>query len=616
MVNRVSNIGIGFVLLLTFCLYLFPISQSEFLNWDDPLYLTGNEWILTDQALSAIWIENKIPNPYPLTFTVLHFQWKFFGLHSFFFHLTNLLLHLLNIFLWFKLLKKFKLNGISLWLPLFLYAIHPVQVETVMWISEIKNLLSAFFYWLSFLLFLNYFETSNRRAYFYAGTFFFVVSLLSKSMTITLPVSLTLWSFIFYRHQFMQHLLRLLPLWCISVVFGLLSMASEGQYYYYRHEQILQRTGIERFFNGVESLYFYLGKFVYPGSLSCVYPQTLFGFPSPVWKLFFVLALLLLIAILFELARRLPQHSKLAIFCILNYGILASPILGFFSTTYLPLSKVADRYNYHPLPFLALLFALLLSGFIEKFSLRIKNFVYFFLAGWVLFLCCLMIQQALIWSQSLTLWTQAVRVNPEEAEVHYNLGSTYLEKGDRFRAKQCFEQALRRDPDHYASNNNYGNILVQEEKPFEAVPYFERAIQIYPPLWRAHSSLAQIYQKKGDPLKAIVHYKKALVAEDPHFLKNTILPKLAQLLLEQRFIEEALFYFQEIERYHGDPVVVAHGIDLCFREKMFLSILAQSRNGFFPEAIQSLHRSIQDASFTEDRFQNYWNLLRCGIEVD
>ncbi|MEK7486166.1 MAG: glycosyltransferase family 39 protein, partial [Planctomycetota bacterium] len=208
--------GLFLILMLTLLTYFYPVYQSEFLNWDDNFYLTENTEIQSQNAFYSIWIENRMPmpNPYPLTFSLIHLQYRIFGMNSAAFHLVNLLLHCLNIVLFWKILKKLNVSDGVLFIATSAYALHPVQVETVMWMSEVKNLLSAFWYWISFWAFLIFLENGPKKKIAYALLWTsFTLSLSAKSMTVTLPISLTLWLLIFHRKCWIRRSFQLFPLW-------------------------------------------------------------------------------------------------------------------------------------------------------------------------------------------------------------------------------------------------------------------------------------------------------------------------------------------------------------------------------------------------------------------
>lgn len=560
--EKIPFIGLGLILLFTIFAYFSPIRQSHFLNWDDTIYLTQNAEILSENAWYWIWIDSKMPNPYPLTFSVIRLQYQIFGLNAVAFHGVNLFLHLLNVCLFYKVLQKFGLAPKISLVPIAFYALHPVQVETVMWMSEIKNLLSATFYWISWLCFLSFLETKTKYRYVFYGLsgLTFVFSLLSKSMTITLPVSLLLWVYLFHRKDWKKVFLLLLPFFAISFYSGLASIQSETQYSVLeRHQAILDRTLFERIQDAVESFSFYVLRFFYPTDHACVYPK------DPLWPPYTwpnYIAILCIIVALFFLLKK--TKTPLIPFTFLNYGIVFGPISGFFATSYLPLTTVADRYNYHPLPFLALGITLILFSYSPiTIFFRQKMVSTFSFLLLLLVLSRLTHFQARFWTNSVSLWEQASLVNPQETEVFYNLGNAYGERQLWSKAKEAYEQVFFLDSQHSAANTNYGNILVLEGRLKDAIFYYQKALEKSPDLWRAHSSLAQIYHRLNEKEKAILHYQKSLSSEDVDLRNEILYIHLGLLLLEKKRIEDAKFYFQQSLKDSPHPFRASYGLALC-----------------------------------------------------
>ena len=523
------------ILILTVAVYYLPISQSKFLTWDDDLYVFENKELQDTKGWYWIWIENRMPNPYPITFSVLRLEYLAFGLDPALFHWGNLSLHLLNIVLFALFLHKLKISALIASFSVAVYALHPVQVETVMWVSEIKNLLSAGFYWLSWLAFLHYLEVPEKRKRYYAlGVSLFIFSLASKSMTVTLPVSLTLWLWFFHRNHFKSFFLRFLPLWFLSIAFGLLSIHSENKFYHSGHQPVLSRTLFEKMADVTEALCFYSTTFFYPRNLSCIYPHhPILG--SQLWvrygaTIVFVCGILILIKITFFSKHK--QQTQI-LFFFWNFGIVAGPILGWFATSYMQLSRVSDRYNYHSLPFLSLGLALWGAHYLKLLTpLQQRSLTILFL-GFLSFLIFCTAQQTQVWSTPISLWIQASKINPQETEVFYNLALSYLSEKKVENAMRAFEETLKIEPRHYKANNNYGNLLAEQGRNEEAIRHLKIAARVHPEEWTAHNNLAHIYHGLGKKEEAIPHYRKSLNNPDRSFVYNVTSLELADILREK-----------------------------------------------------------------------------------
>lgn len=536
-----SRFYLGAILFLTIFVFFQPMRQSEFLNWDDDLYVTNNKAIQSESGLYFIWVENQMPNPYPITFSVLWIQLQLFGMEPVPFHFVNLLLHLGNLVLCWIFFGKFCVSNPVRFGIVFFYALHPVQVESVMWVSEVKNLLSASFYWLSLFAFFRYFEGGTKRWVAYStGLLMFTISLAAKSMTVTLPVTLVLWALVFHQKQFWRHVLAFIPLWFISIFFGIMSIYNEARFYMERHQSTLDRTLLERLQHVTEAILFYLSKFFWPVSLGAVYPQHPLVLTDAISFLVMGLLFLFLAGCFFLLFFR-PEFPRLILFGIFNYGIVAGPILGFFSTTYLPLSLVSDRYNYHPLPFFLLALFLLLEKYLPK-NKTFRRVMILLLCPVLLLMLVQTHRHAFVWSNPIQLWQETSRINPKEAEVRYNVAHSFLQKNDMKQVEEAFLETLRLDPQHYPARIHYAATLVKQNRLEEALFHFSQSLRYSKRPWKDHYHIALISAKLKRNDQAIEHYEKMFKTMDPH---DEVQKKLRE---DQIYFKIGLLYWQKKQR--------------------------------------------------------------------
>ncbi len=532
------------ILFLTTLAYAYPVTNSEFLSWDDGLYLTQNPYIQTSQGWYYIWIENRMPNPYPLTFTVLWLEYLLFGLNSVLFHSVNLLFHLLNIVLFWFVLKKWNLGNTVQKIAVLVYALHPVQVQTVMWISELKNLLSATFYWISFLSFLHYFENKNnklKKISYALGLVAFILSLCAKSMTVTLPVSLILWIWIFQRSFFWKYFRTFLLLWLISLFFGVMTLESETRYYLPLHKTILNRTLLDRVQDTSASLWFYVWKFFYPVNLIFIYPKYPLMQPNTLASCFGILILLSLIVFFFYRARVGSNSTRLIAFSFLNYGVIAFPILGFFSTSFMNFSNVSDHYQYHPLPFLILAITLLIQELWKKpFDPILQRILYgSFVAG----LMSLTFQQAQVWTTSVRLWTYANEHHPKNSDILMNLGLVYFHQGENNRAEQYLQEAVLAGPEKGTAWHNLGFFYSNRKQVAKAIFCYEKALEATPPCYYAMVPLGEAHFFSHEIEEAKEFFFKAIQFD--------LQPELAHFYLAKIFrndYAEATIHLNEVFR--------------------------------------------------------------------
>jgi tetratricopeptide (TPR) repeat protein len=597
--GRFSGVlGLFLVLFLTVLTYSYAMWHSDFLNWDDDIYLTENKALRGSEGFYEIWVKQSMPNPYPLTFSLLRLEYMVFGLKAVPFHFVNLFLHLVNICLFAVVLKRIGILGFPAFLALACYAWHPVQVETVMWVSEVKNLLCSVFYWLSFLAFFRYLQARGfRRVVFYLLMFAcFVASLLSKSMSVTFPVSCLLWILLFRLPGLKFHLFLFLPFFFFSFYCGWLSMQNEARMIEESKEEAqMVRTLEQRLFTALNSLLFYLRQFFWPASLTCIYAPQWFLPVSFVGKSLFLLGVLLLGSWIFLLPFRFAHAVSLSLgsFALLNYGVVAGPILGFFTTSYLPHSAVADRYQYHPLPFLLIALALGLQELCPRLSKRMKEWGAFIFL--ILLFGCLSqtFSYAVVWIHSIPLWNHALSENETHYPIYYNLGNAYWYEGEFENAGVFYQKALELFPRHYKASNNYANVLLAQKRYEEARKYYEYSLQIKPDQGAPYANIGQIYHRQLQKEKAIEFYEKARNAPFP---EKIILNRLGDLYYEQKLWEKAERCYGEALALEIQPSEALHGLALTFAQKgdprqaeIFFR-QALERDPFFVEAVLNWSR--------------------------
>ncbi|MEK7483157.1 MAG: tetratricopeptide repeat protein, partial [Planctomycetota bacterium] len=267
---------------------------------------------------------------------------------------------------------------------------------------------------------------------------------------------------------------------------------------------------------------------------SCIYPHhPILG--SQLWvrygaTIVFVCGILILIKITFFSKHK--QQTQI-LFFFWNFGIVAGPILGWFATSYMQLSRVSDRYNYHSLPFLSLGLALWGAHYLKLLTpLQQRSLTILFL-GFLSFLIFCTAQQTQVWSTPISLWIQASKINPQETEVFYNLALSYLSEKKVENAMRAFEETLKIEPRHYKANNNYGNLLAEQGRNEEAIRHLKIAARVHPEEWTAHNNLAHIYHGLGKKEEAIPHYRKSLNNPDRSFVYNVTSLELADILREK-----------------------------------------------------------------------------------
>lgn len=331
-------IALAAILLISFISYL-PVLHNNFINWDDPEYIKNNP-LVTAFDLKGIFSTFILGNYHPFTILVYSLEYHLFGLNPAGYHAVNLLFHLGNIILVFYAVFLLSDKMTTALIASLLFGIHPLHVESIAWAAELKDVLYCMFFLSSYIFYLKYINGSQRRYYWYA-ILFFLASLLSKAMAVSLPLVFLLTDYFKGRKIDKKNLLEKAPFFLLSIIFGLIAIKAQKSFGYTELETVL--TFPQRMVFAVYSFVNYLVKLVLPLDLSVfyAYPENESGIFIPGYFFLYVLSFM---AVVIYLAYT-QRFTRKVIFG-----------LGFFTLTILmvlqllPVGKamMAERYSYIP----------------------------------------------------------------------------------------------------------------------------------------------------------------------------------------------------------------------------------------------------------------------------
>jgi protein O-mannosyl-transferase len=472
--------------------------------WDDDRYVIHNHLLIAPDGLRRIWFSLEAPSQYfPLTYTVLRVERSLWDLHPSGYHWVNILLHLANAFLVWGLLARLKIPGA--WLASVIFALHPIQVESVAWISELKNVLMGFFFLLTLWTWFEYVDARHqrRRILYVAALAFYLLALSAKATACTLPAALLLILWLKKKPIGRRALLEITPFVVLALGIGLVTVWWEK---YHQGTRMLVSLGpLERLLIASRAVWFYLGKIFWPAKLTFIYPQWQIDPTSPVAYLWLIAAIALVVAI--YCARRLFGRSVevAALFFVTTLG----PLLGFVMLYTFRYTFVADHYQY-----LASIgpIALASAGLV---TLSRSNKALQRLLGAASFaiLICLGL---LTWRQSATyhdaerLWRKTIAQNPGCWMAYNNLGVLEFQKDKIDDAIDNYERSLRLHSDYPEARYNLGSALLQKGKIEEAIKQCEKALELQPNDPDAHVVLGNAFMAKQDIDRAIGQYEQAL----------------------------------------------------------------------------------------------------------
>jgi tetratricopeptide (TPR) repeat protein len=524
-----------------FCLILAAVTILAYqpawhggLLWDDDNCTTPPE-LRTVDGLRRIWFQPRaIAQYYPLLYTSYWIQQRLWGDSPTGYHLVNLLLHIGCVVLVLKILRFLRVPGAEL--AAIIFALHPVNVETVAWIAERKNALSGIFALAATLFYLKFDESRSRRCYALALGLF-LLGLLSKTAIVTLPLA---WLVIFWWKQgaisWRRDVAPSIPFFFLAAVAGLVTRWFENTGIAYK-ATILNLSLLDRCLIAGRAFWSQLGKLLWPSNLMFVYPRWEIN-ATVWWQYLFPLAVLGLVGILWSLRR----WSRAPLAGVLVYIFLLLPSLGFLNIYFFIYSFVADHWQY--LACLGIITPcasgiVLLAGQFKRWQDWLEPGITLLIGGLLFLLTsqqsrmynnvetlyrttiarnptCWMAQvnlgnilyQANRIPEAMDLFNQALQMKP--AVAHYSLGNAFVKTGRTSEAIDEYKQALRIDPDDAEAHNNLGSALLLTGRTSEAIHEYEQALRLHPAYAKAHNNIGNALVQSGRASEAIDHFKNAL----------------------------------------------------------------------------------------------------------
>ena len=506
--------------------------------WDDESHLTQNPCVVGPLGLKEIWITTQAVY-YPLVLTAFWALHKFFGLNPLPYHLLNILLHAASAILLWRVLQVLRVRGA--WLGAALWALHPVMVQSVGWVTELKNTQSCVFYLLSILFFLKWEDQGgavsrppqrrigDRRSLVFAlCLLFFILATLSKPSVVMLPFVLALCIWWMRGKIRWRDTLALAPFALISVVASAWTIW-EQKFHAGAVGPDWEQTFPERLIIAGKAIWFYLGKLLWPHPLIFIYPRWDVDSSKVVAYLPLVAAIAGLVALWFIHAK----WSRALFFAASYYVISLFPVLGFFSVYFFRYSFVSDHFQYlasmGPLALTGAGIATLLGRFCETPDHFVSHPDTVPRSGntiasprWRLVLsgglCGIFLVSLgfLTWRQTaeyrdpFALYRATLQENPGCWMAHYNLGVVLSEQGEADQAIDHYRRAVDLRPDYAKAHYNLGRLLVEQGQLADAIAHCEKAAALNPADADAQNNLGVTLFGIGRADDAIAHYRKAL----------------------------------------------------------------------------------------------------------
>ena len=500
------------ILAATLLAYI-PAMQAGYI-WDDDDYLLENESVKQASGIVRTWSDiSANPQFYPMVFTTFWIEHQMWGLQPAGYHIVNILLHALSaIFLW-RILKRLEIPGAAVAAALF--ALHPVHVESVAWITERKNVLSGLFYMLSMIAYLRFCRfgdasSNSKRAVLYVASMaLFVMALPSKTVTCSLPavILLILW---WKRDRLRwRDFAAIAPMFAIGLAFARITVWME--------RNVVGAEGTEWGFSIFDrcliagrSLWFYAHKIVVPHPLMFNYPRWEID-DTQAWQYIFPVAIIAVLIALFSMRKRIGKGPLIA---VLMFAGTLVPAIGFFDVYPFRYSFVADHFQY----LASIGIIVLLTGTAAHL---LKH------------------NQSLAMIISLLVMLAFGALTFRHSRVFYAHGTLWAD-------------TLEKNENSWIASNHLGMMFMQD-RPDDAIRMFELTLQIKPDHELAHYNLGHVYVGKGNPEKAIEHLRAA-IAIDSSMIDAADF--LAAYLIKHNRIEEGFKTWQDMVDRHPDHIVL------------------------------------------------------------
>jgi tetratricopeptide (TPR) repeat protein len=546
--NRSLFVSAGICLISAAVFFVYRPALHGGFVLDDDVLLTQNSLLKSSRGLYQIWFTTAPVDYWPVMASSFWFEWRLWGDDPTGYHITNLALHIAESLLVWLILWRLRIAGA--FLAAIVFALHPVNVESVAWIAQRKNLLAMLFFLLSILSFVigedrraSAGRTPQRFLNFWDGLSLvtFVMAMLSKGSVVVLPVVLLL--IIWWRRPLAKwDFARMAPFFVVGGFLTLLNMwfQTHGAQAFARNVGFIERT-----LGAAAVIWFYLGKALLPINLAFVYPQWYIHADELRWWL--PLAAVIAATAALWSQRHRPWGSA-ALLAWAYFCVSLAPVMGFADIAFMNYSLVADHYQH-----LAIIGPIALAAaawsYVSSQTTAGGHLAAIVVASSaVVALACLTLNQSRIYEGPFTLYEATLAANPNAWLAHDELGNTLIKANRPDEAIAHFNRSLQLNPQQPKVHNNIGIALVKMGKLQEAQQQFEQALHLQPDFAEAQHYLGLVLMQIHQPDEAIAHFRRAIELKENY---PEAYDSLGQALLEMDRVEAAILCFEQ--SCHLDP---------------------------------------------------------------
>ncbi|MGO8988895.1 MAG: tetratricopeptide repeat protein [bacterium] len=607
--NKVNLFIFLSLIFLTMTAY-WEVRRNDFINLDDNLYVTENSHVQKGITLKGIfWAFTSTENGqwHPITWLSHMIDYQFFGLDARGHHMTNLLLHIINTLLLFILLYRMTAAAWQSGFVAALFALHPLHVESVAWISERKDVLCAFFWILALMTYFRYVKNQTKR-WRLLLLLCFIFAVMAKSMAVTLPFVLLLldyWPLSRMELKETDHIPILfaspsltlmnrnisivkllsekLPLFSVSAVISLFTIFTN--YRVGSLTSVDKLSWMVRFQNAAVSYVGYISKMFWPSPLAVLYPHQI---KLPFWHVAWAASIFLIITVLVLLVKKKRPYLVVG---WMWYVVTLLPVIGLVQAG---IQRMADRFAYIPMIGLLIIVVYGCADIVNKWHL--SKAVLSGACGLVLLILMLCTKsQVILWRNSITLFEHTLSVTANNYLIYNNLGVTLARQGKDQKAFLQYQKALEINPRYADAHYNLGKLLARQSKDEEAMVQFMESLRIKPEKKEAHNDLGVILNKHGRIQEAVFHFAQA-IRIDPNYREAHF--NMGAILFQHGKYGEAVPYFNEALRINPSNAGVHNSLAATL-----------AATGKIDEAIIHYHQALQIDNDYADAHYDLGSLL-------
>ncbi len=575
--DKMVQRSLAAILVITFIAYI-PALSGEFNNWDDQLYVTDSKLIqdISPSGLTKIFSTQVAANYHPLTILSLAINYQISGLSPFSYHLFNVLLHLLNVFLVFYfayLLTRRNLTIASI--AALFFGIHPMHVESVAWVSERKDVLYTCFFLAAMITYLKYLthfrakakgKRANPQKYYFYTLLFFLLSLLSKGMAVVLPVVLLGIDFLKKRRFQKRAILEKIPFFIIALLFGIIALyiqTDRGAVSDMSRFDLISRLGYASY-----GFLYYIAKFFLPIHLSSFHPYP--NLTGQLSGIFWIAPLG--VAALWGAAIYTLKSQRMTFFGLFFYAVTVALVLQFITVGS---ALVAERYTY--VSYIGLLLAL---GYGYHYLMQKKGNAWSLwrnMATGLLGIAALVFtyqtfERCKVWKNSETLWTDVMKKYPKDPKAYNSRGAYYSNNDQPEKAQRDFEKALSLMPAHDMAHYNIGNVYAEQKQYDLALEAYAKALQLKPNDPKVYMNRGNVYRDIKNYEAAMADYDKAIsikATHEHHFNKGILYAQMGQpdkAMEEYNTVISLKPDFADVYTNRGNLYFQANQVDLAMAD--------------------------------------------------